>query len=137
MDPTLLDLLQELRYNVGAPLVISSGFRCVRYNGSLPGAKKGSFHTQGLAADIYCPSMHWTKLIRFVKDLPFRGIGGYPDEHFVHVDVGHRPQVVTYWIKRRNLGYQYCTEFTEMRIAALAALEPAVREGNDASPPTA
>lgn len=46
--------LEEVRTMLGAPLVISSGFRCLALNRALK-SKDTSAHVQGLAVDFTCP----------------------------------------------------------------------------------
>lgn len=80
--------LQALRVVVGAPLTITSGFRCRKHNKSVGGAAD-SQHTHGTAADIAAPA-GWTPadLARAADALElFDGLGVYPDRGFVHVDV--------------------------------------------------
>jgi len=44
-------VLEEIRFLVGKPIVVSSGYRCPALNVAVGGASK-SMHVQGLAADI-------------------------------------------------------------------------------------
>lgn len=43
--------LEELRAAAGAPLIVTSGYRCIKHNKAVGGAKD-SQHIQGIAADV-------------------------------------------------------------------------------------
>ncbi|WP_254453294.1 DUF882 domain-containing protein [Siccirubricoccus sp. G192] len=85
----ILSVLQE-RWAYRRPLVIGSGYRTPRTNGSIEGAAPGSLHLQGLAADITMQGVHPDELGAVVwmlsRRLGFMGIGLYTG--FVHVDIG-------------------------------------------------
>jgi len=51
----LAEGLEEVRSLLGAPLEISSAYRCVALNEAVGGAR-ASHHVQGWAADIACPA---------------------------------------------------------------------------------
>ena len=67
------ELLDPLRAEWGAPIIVTSGFRCNELN-SLVGGAKCSYHTLGLVADLVAPAtglrsaqqntMHLYKLIK-------------------------------------------------------------------------
>lgn len=105
-DPLLINKLQLFRDNIGKPVGIISGYRCPVYNKSLPGAAKNSFHVKGTAADIVISGATYGDLIWLAKQLGFNGIGIYPDQGFIHVDVGNRK---AYWVKYSGKAYQYMT----------------------------
>lgn len=48
--------LEELRQDIGKPIIVSSAYRCPAVNKGIGGSKT-SAHMQGLAADIKCASM--------------------------------------------------------------------------------
>jgi len=86
----LVNSLQLLRDSLNKPILITSGVRCERHNANCGGAKH-SQHVLGNAADIHVKSMSVRDLHDFIKThnglLGFRGIGFYPQQGFVHVDV--------------------------------------------------
>lgn len=88
--PELVSGLQTLRDRVGLPLSISCGFRCRRHNKAVS-RTPDSQHTLGTAVDVRCPKGFTPKqLAELAETIPvFRdgGIGVYPEEGFVHVDV--------------------------------------------------
>ena len=90
-DPRLLSLLERIREILGVPVVINSGYRCPAHNKRVGGVDN-SYHTQGLAADIRCPSMTADELWRQVRVLAqggylpeLGGLGRYIGR--IHVDV--------------------------------------------------
>ncbi len=88
VDATLVLGLQALRDMVGAPLRISSGFRCNRHNKAIGGAKK-SYHTVGMAADVMAP-VGWRpeELALVAAEIPAFGQGGIGVyDTYVHLDV--------------------------------------------------
>lgn len=87
VNPRLLQLLDQLRENIGGPLVLSCAYRCPQHNAEVGGVPS-SQHVAGNAADILRPS--WLTMGQFdwyVRQLPFDGIGIYYDSDFIHVDV--------------------------------------------------
>lgn len=88
INPRLLELLEQLRYNTGGlPLELCSVYRCEEWNAAVGGVPR-SQHMLGNAADVACPD-HLTvgELKWYCEQLPFDAIGYYPDQEFVHVDV--------------------------------------------------
>lgn len=87
VHPDLIQGLQELRDMIGVPLIIVSGFRCVKHNKNVGGAEK-SYHLYGMAADIKGVSLPLQELEIMVEQIHLfnkGGIGIY--RNFIHVDV--------------------------------------------------
>lgn len=86
-----LDKLQLLRKWWGAPMSVSSGFRCAKHNERVGGAKD-SYHMKGMAFDIRNASWsgrHVAGFIYWATKADFKGFGLYPT--FIHIDTGpHR-----------------------------------------------
>jgi N-acetylmuramoyl-L-alanine amidase len=83
----LLDLLDQLRENIGGPLSVSCMYRCPAHNSAVGGVPN-SQHVQGTAADVICPDfLTMGEFQWYVEQLPFDGIGIYPHSGFIHVDV--------------------------------------------------
>jgi zinc D-Ala-D-Ala carboxypeptidase len=105
VDARLLASLEELRLLVKRPIHITSGYRCPEYNSRI-GGEKGSLHCLGRAADIVCAGMSTADLFRQAEKVPgfaLSGIGLYPDEGFIHVDVGRvKP---ARWARLKEKGY--------------------------------
>ena len=89
VNPRLVDALQELRDLAAVPVRITSGYRCPEHNESVGGAKR-SQHLLGNAADIVIKGLSVADMYELAAQVPaFRngGIGVYPEQGFVHVDV--------------------------------------------------
>lgn len=88
MNIALLEALDKLREAWGAPVYISSAFRCPEHNAAVGGVL-GSEHTKGVAADIYVDggSAEYERFLQLIKDLHiFDAIGEYHSSMFTHVD---------------------------------------------------
>ena len=85
----LLFMLEKLRTMLGdKPIIINSGFRCVKHNKEIGGVSN-SQHLRGAAADIVVPGAVIKKLGCVCEDVGFSGIGIYST--WVHVDVREGP----------------------------------------------
>lgn len=85
----LVDALQELRDLAMAAVRTLSTYRCALHNKKIGGAPN-SLHMAGKAADIQIDGLNVVEVAELAKKVPaFKegGIGIYPQEHFVHVDV--------------------------------------------------
>lgn len=94
LHPLLLQKLKGLRYKIAQPVIITSGYRCPAYNREVGGVK-GSYHLLGMAADIYVPKISLNRLLEITEEIGFKGIGFYPEQNFLHVDV--RPTRKARW----------------------------------------
>ena len=97
MDPKLIDLIWELRQDLGAkaPTHLISGYRSPKTNSMLRriGRKvaRRSMHIKGQAADVYFPDVPLVRLRNSALVRETGGVGYYPrsGKHgFVHVDTG-------------------------------------------------
>lgn len=95
LHPLLLQKLKGLRYKIKKPVIITSGYRCPKYNLEAGGAKN-SYHLLGMAADIHVPGVSLNNLLQIARDFGFHGIGFYPRKNFLHLDVRNTGQPV-YW----------------------------------------
>lgn len=89
VDNRLVNALEELRVLVKRPIKILSGYRCVKNNAEAGGGKN-SQHLYGKASDIIIEGMTVPQMYEAamqVHDFFEGGIGVYPDNGFVHVDV--------------------------------------------------
>lgn len=55
MDALLIVALQNARQHFGKAITVTCGHRCQKYNDSLKGSIKNSYHVKKKAADIYIP----------------------------------------------------------------------------------
>lgn len=98
----LFSQLDRIRGDWGGPLRVVSGYRTPEHNAKVGGAA-GSFHMQGLAADIapmVAPSMMLAcvadlhgRIMRAIGrgELPLVGGVGYYAGKWVHVDIRSKP----------------------------------------------
>jgi uncharacterized protein YcbK (DUF882 family) len=94
IDPDLIDLLARLRNKIGfaQPIQITSGYRSPRTNAAArrhnSHVARNSYHMQGKAVDIRVPGFNLSRLRRAAIELKGGGVGTYPNEGFLHLDVG-------------------------------------------------
>jgi uncharacterized protein YcbK (DUF882 family) len=88
----LINKLQELREELGIPLTVTSGFRCLDNNTAIGGAK-ASQHLLGAAADIRTGDLN--RLFELAKK-HFKAVGDGRNKHFIHVDI--RSDKVRTWL---------------------------------------
>ena len=80
----LLIGLEKLRFLVGGPIRINSGYRCEKHNTEIGGVSK-SYHLKGMAADISTPLLSSQELFSLCEKIEeFQGLGLY--RSWVHVD---------------------------------------------------
>jgi uncharacterized protein YcbK (DUF882 family) len=94
IDVDLLDLLQRInqRLETHRPFRILSGYRTAATNRLLQregwAPAEHSEHLVGKAADICVDRVSLKHLRRAAVSLKAGGVGTYPRDHFIHVDVG-------------------------------------------------
>ncbi|MGD2016255.1 MAG: DUF882 domain-containing protein [Desulfobacterales bacterium] len=99
IDTHLLDLLSAIsaKLKPDKPFYVISGYRSPKTNAQLrkrgKGAVKNSYHIQGKAVDIRLPGYKTSALRRTACKLKAGGVGYYPHQRFVHIDVGP----IRYW----------------------------------------
>lgn len=86
MNPELIERLDALRELAGEPIYVTSGYRDPEHNAAIGGAPN-SFHTRGMAADIYCDGLSIDQLADLAVDVGFRGVERNDAMQYVHVDV--------------------------------------------------
>jgi len=89
----LLELLDAIQERHGdRPITVICGYRSPELNGALHSASgavaKKSLHMRGLAADIKIDGVRTSALRTTARSLLAGGVGYYPSDGFVHVDVG-------------------------------------------------
>lgn len=87
-DSGLVDRLQILRNLFGKPIIITSGYRCPKYNTRVNGYIRSN-HMTGHAADIKGINQADLALLRNLADKVFynQGMGTY--KTFIHLDTKH------------------------------------------------
>ena len=86
ISPILLERLDRLRELWGKPIYVSCMYRCPQHNRDVGGVEN-SQHVYGKAADIFVNSDYHAFYNFIINSELFDGVGYYPDEEFVHVDV--------------------------------------------------
>lgn len=91
LSPALVQALEEIRERVGRPVTVTSGYRPPAYNAEVGGVPNNA-HINGTAADIYVDGLSTDQLHAICDQVIGHrgGVGYYPRQGFVHVDVrGH------------------------------------------------
>jgi len=96
VDPSLVDMLVELRQRCGAepdtPIHITSGYRSPTTNVALSrtngNVAENSYHLRGQAADIYIPGVAPRRIAEEAAAMQRGGYALYPHTGHVHVDTG-------------------------------------------------
>ena len=89
INPRLVEALQELRDLAARPVRITSGYRCPDHNRA-KGGKSRSQHLLGNAVDLAIDGLTLIEMFCLAdKVAAFRngGLGIYPNNGFIHVDV--------------------------------------------------
>ena len=86
LDAELVNKLQAIRDRIGQPITVTSCYRCLAHNANVGGSPT-SYHTKGLAADIYVDGLSVDQLAKHAVSVGFTGIGSYFTSKFVHVSV--------------------------------------------------
>lgn len=97
LKPELVDLMDIMRGECGFPWIVTSGYRTVAQNNTLPNASLDSAHTTREAVDIFCNDSRRRQII--IDVLRKNGINRYGiGKNFIHLDISKTlPQDVT-WI---------------------------------------
>jgi uncharacterized protein YcbK (DUF882 family) len=89
VTPELINALEELRELVRQPITITSGYRCINNNAEVGGGKN-SMHLVGKAADLKIKNFSVAQMYEAALQIEAffnGGIGVYPTDGFIHVDV--------------------------------------------------
>lgn len=106
IDPKLVDILDDIREELGFPMVISSGYRCPAHNNAVSTTGLNGPHTTGKAADVAVMGMEaFLVLQSATKSGKIYGIGinqkGPHNKRFLHLDMldssaSFRPTIWSY-----------------------------------------
>lgn len=88
-DKRFILILDAIREEIGQPMVVLSGYRSEKHNKKVGGVPK-SMHIYGQAADILIrgTDIDPLKFIKVARKHGITGIGQYPKEGFIHIDIG-------------------------------------------------
>lgn len=102
MDTDFVDILDEMRGLMGVPFIITSGYRCPKYNKEVSTTGETGPHTTGKAVDLALNRENAYTLLMIVPP-EITGIGiaqkGPDNTRFIHLDAletGVRPTVWSY-----------------------------------------
>ena len=107
VSPELVAALQQLRDLAEVPVAVVSGCRCPAHNRAVVGANNSQHlatkNQEGQAADVRIEGLGLTEMYRLALEVPGfygGGIGLYPGDGFMHVDVrGHEAR----WARVRGI----------------------------------
>lgn len=94
IEPKLLDLVNVLQRQLGSATEVQviSGYRSPQTNAAMHERSSGvaahSLHMKGMAMDLRLGDVALDRLHNAALALRMGGVGYYPSEDFVHVDVG-------------------------------------------------
>lgn len=88
MDDDFIDKLDDLRHELGFPLIINSGYRCPEYNDKISSTGKHGPHTTGRAVDISAGHSYAIEILAMGYKHGFRGFGikQHGRHRFIHLD---------------------------------------------------
>ena len=88
IDPVFVQELDDLRHQLGFPLVISSGYRCPEHNAKVSSTGRTGPHTTGRAADIAVTHGRAYEVLQTALLMKFTGIGVNQKgtARFIHLD---------------------------------------------------
>lgn len=84
---TLVGILEQIREHYNKHVKIIHGYYCPKSDLRREKTRK-SYHEKGQASDIQVEGISSSELFLYLETLPqVRGLGLYPEEDFVHLDV--------------------------------------------------
>ncbi len=85
-EKTLVVLAERVRSHFGAPVIVSSGVRCVTHNANVGGAS-ASRHMAGKAMDFTVKGRKASDVLAFVKQQPEVRYAYAIDGSYIHMDI--------------------------------------------------
>jgi zinc D-Ala-D-Ala carboxypeptidase len=88
IDHVFVEELDQLRHELGFPLVVTSGYRCPKYNAKVSTTGEAGPHTTGRAVDLDVNRERAYKVVRLAAAKGFTGIGVAQKgaSRFIHLD---------------------------------------------------
>ena len=97
MDKDFLEKLDYARGNASIAFKITSGYRTPHWNDNVVGARIGSSHKKGLAADIACVGSRERQIIvKALMDVGINRIG--IGKTYIHADVDKSKDANVIWL---------------------------------------
>lgn len=91
LDKRFLNDLEDLRVAFGKPMIVTSGYRCEKYNEKVSSTGGSGPHTTGKAIDIRVSGQDAYTLVAMAINFGFSGIGvhqrGPVSKRYVHLDI--------------------------------------------------
>ena len=84
MSPAFLDMLDQIRADVGEPFIVTSGYRCPKHNKKVSSTGENGPHTTGMAIDIKADSRLRFLIIKSAIKHGITRIG--VAQTFIHLD---------------------------------------------------
>lgn len=81
----LIEMLEKIRNNFNAPVIINSGYRTPSWNSKVGGASN-SYHCKGMAADIVVKGHNSTEVAKYADSIMEQG-GVIRYTNFTHIDM--------------------------------------------------
>lgn len=98
----LIMKLDNMRHELGKPINISSGVRCIDHNRNVGGAKESS-HLCGFAVDILIPDSRYRfEILELAQKFKINRIGIY--RSFIHLDIDPSKESKLIWYGASRLG---------------------------------
>lgn len=96
MNADFIKKLDKVREDLGAPIVVTSGYRCPMHNSAVSTTGNTGPHTTGKAADLICEPEYIRSLLSLaVSMFPGVGVNLKGTGRFIHVD-DLRPRAWSY-----------------------------------------
>lgn len=92
MHPDLLDVLDNMREEIGKPIFVSSGYRCANHPIEAMKETPGE-HSEGMAVDIICYTDMALTLLKLALERDITRIGlhqkGRASGRYMHMGIGN------------------------------------------------
>nr|DAG31397.1 MAG TPA: peptidase [Microviridae sp.] len=86
VSTNLIAILEKIRENFNAPVIVNSGYRTPEWNAKVDGAKD-SYHMKGMAADIRIKGVSTNRIAKYADEIMENYGGVIRYSNFVHIDV--------------------------------------------------
>ena len=93
MDDKFMDIISDIRTELGFPFIVTSAYRCPEYNDKVSSTGRNGPHTTGKAIDILVDRNKAYQLLElaFLKGIKGIGVSQKGNVRFIHLDECDRP----------------------------------------------